>query len=57
MNMKGILPILGIGVVAGAALGMAVKPHDQAVIKQKAGHAAKAVGEAVENISDAMRMK
>lgn len=55
MNAKGILPVLGIGMAAGAALGMALKPKDQAMIKQKAGQAAKAVGEAMENISDAMR--
>lgn len=55
MNAKGMLPILGLGVAAGAALGMAIKPHKQAVIKQKAGQAVKTVGEAMENISDAMR--
>lgn len=55
MNAKGILPILGLGVAAGAALGMAIKPHKQAMIKEKAEHAVKAVGEAMENISDAMR--
>lgn len=54
MNATGILPVLGIGMVAGAALGMALKPRDQAVIKQKAGQAARAVGEAVGTISDAM---
>lgn len=55
MNAKGILPVLGIGMAAGAALGMAIKPKEQAMIKRKAGQAAKAVGEAMENISDAMR--
>ena len=57
MNTKGMLPILGLGMAAGAALSMAIKPQKQAVIKRKAGEAMKTVGEAVENISDAMRMK
>lgn len=54
MNNKVILPVLGIGMVAGAALGMTLKPKDQAMIKQKAGQAAKFVGDAMDNISDAM---
>lgn len=57
MNTKGMLPILGLGMAAGAALSMAIKPQKQAVIKRKAGEAMKTVGETVENISDAMRMK
>lgn len=57
MTAKGILPILGIGVAAGAAAVMALKPRDQAMIKDKAGHAMKTVGTAMENISDAMRTK
>jgi len=55
MNAKGIWPVLGIGMAAGAALGMALKPKDQAMIKQKAGQAARFVGDAMENLSDAMR--
>lgn len=54
MNAKGILSALGIGVAAGAALGMALKPKDQAMIKQKAGQAARFVGDAMDNLSDAM---
>ena len=54
MNTKGVLSVLGIGMAAGAALGMALKPKDQAMIKQKAGQAARFVGDAMENISDAM---
>ena len=54
MNKKAILPILGVGMVAGAALSMSLKPKEQAMIKQKAGQAARFVGDAMENISDAM---
>lgn len=57
MNAKGILPILGIGMAAGAAAAMALKPRDQAVIKDKAEQAMRTVGETVGNISDAIRMK
>ena len=57
MNAKGMLPVLGLGMAAGAALSMAIKPRKQAAIKRKAGEAMKTVGEAMENISDAMRMK
>ena len=56
MNNKAILPVLGIGMVAGAALGMTLKPKNQAMIKQKAGQAARFVGDAMENISEAMHM-
>lgn len=56
MNAKGILPALGLGMVAGAALGMALKPRDQAMIKRKAGHAMKAVGNAVEDLMDSAGM-
>ena len=55
MNNKAILPVLGIGMVAGAALGMTLKPKNQAMIKQKAGQAARFVGDTMESISDAMR--
>lgn len=57
MNTKSIWPILGIGMAAGAAIGMAIKPKDQAVIKQKAGQAVKTVGEAMENVSQAMGVR
>ena len=57
MNAKGFLSIMGISMAAGAALGMAIKPKEQAMLKDKAGQAFKTVGETMENISDTMRMK
>ncbi len=57
MNTKGILPILGIGMAAGAVISMAIKPKDQAVIKEKAGQAMKSMGEAMENVSHAMGVR
>lgn len=56
MNAKGILPVLGLGMAAGAALGMALKPKDQAMIKRKANQAMKTVGDAVENLVDSAKM-
>lgn len=57
MNHKAVLPILGVGMVAGAALSMSIKPKDQAILKEKAGQAMKTVGNAMENISDTIRTK
>lgn len=54
MNSKGVLPAIGIGMVAGAALGMALKPKNN--LKHKAEKALKTVGKVAENITDAMQM-
>jgi len=51
MNTKGILSVLGIGMAAGAALTMTIKPKEQAMIREKAGQAMKTVGGAMENIA------
>ncbi len=51
---KNLLPALGLGMVAGATLTMMLKPKKPA--KHAAGKAIKAVGEVVENISEAMHM-
>ena len=51
MNPKGILSVLGIGMAAGAALTMTLKPKEQAMIREKAGQAMKSVGGAMENIA------
>ena len=55
INNKGILPAIGLGMVAGAALSMMAK-QPKRDLKRKAAKAAKTVGEVVENISDAMQM-
>lgn len=48
---------MGLGLAAGAALGMALSPEKKRKnLKKVAGKAIKSVGEAVENISDAMDM-
>lgn len=52
INNKGVLPAIGLGMVAGAALSMMVKPKQD--LKEKAGKAAKAVGQVVEDIADVM---
>lgn len=51
MNTKSLLSALGIGMAAGAALTMTLKPRDQAMIREKAGQAMKTVGSAMENVA------
>lgn len=47
---------IGLGMVAGAALGMAMSTTKKREIKRAADKAIKAVGEVVENISENMGM-
>ncbi|MEQ2444789.1 hypothetical protein WMO64_15125 [Pseudoflavonifractor sp. CLA-AP-H29] len=47
---------IGMGMVAGAALGMAMTGTRKREIKRAADKAIKAVGEVVENLSDTMGM-
>lgn len=48
---------MGLGMAAGAALGMALAPKKKKTnLKKAAGRAIKSVGEVVENITDAMDM-
>ena len=51
MNAKNLLSVLGIGMAAGAALTMTIKPREQAMLRKKAGQAMKTVGGAMENIA------
>jgi gas vesicle protein len=51
MNAKSLLSVLGIGMAAGAALTMTIKPREQAMLRKKAGQAMKTVGGAMENIA------
>lgn len=56
-NNKGILPAIGLGMVAGAALTMMASPQPSVVRKAKkavqdVGHF---VGEAVDDISEAVQ--
>lgn len=46
---------MGLGMAAGAALGMALAPRRRHMdLKKAASQAVKSVGEAVESLSDAM---
>ncbi len=47
---------MGIGLAAGAVMGMAMSVTKKRDIKRAADKAIKAVGEVVENISDSMGM-
>jgi len=54
MNTKSFLSVLGIGMAAGAALTMTMKPKEQAMIREKAGQAMKSVGNAMESVAQNM---
>lgn len=54
---KGVLPLVGASMVAGAAVGMMMMPKKKKMTMQNAaGKAIKAVGEAVENFSSVTKM-
>ncbi len=54
---KAVLPMVGLGVVAAATVGaVMMKPKKKTTVQAAAGKAIKAVGEAVENFSSAMKM-
>lgn len=53
INNKGVLPAIGLGMVAGAALSMMARPKQD--LKHKAEKAMKTVSGAVESFSNAMR--
>ena len=56
MEQHQFLKGVGIGMAAGAALGMAMAPKKKTNLKKAAGRAIKTVGEVVENISAAIAM-
>jgi hypothetical protein len=45
---------MGMGLLAGTAIGMVGVPHRKTNVKRTVGKAIKTVGEIVENASDAM---
>lgn len=45
---------MGLGMLAGTAMGMVVAPKKKTNMKKAAGKAMKAVGQAMEDISDSM---
>lgn len=53
MNSMDFAKGMGLGVIAGATIGMAVAPRKKGS-KSMAGKALKAAGEIVENITDAI---
>lgn len=54
MTQHQFLRGVGIGVVAGAAIGMALAPKRKSALKHTAEKALKTMGEVAENISHAM---
>ena len=45
---------MGLGMIAGTALGVAMAPKKKTSMKKAAGKAMKTVGQVMENISDEM---
>ena len=57
MNNMDFIKGVGVGVIAGATIGMAAAPKKKgSSSKSFAGNALRAAGDIVENISDAMGM-
>lgn len=50
---KNLIPLIGVSMVAGAALGMALKPQKQD-LKHKVEQAVRTVGSKVEQVADSM---
>ncbi len=46
---------MGLGMLAGAALGTAMAPRRKSSMKKAAGKAMKTVGQVMENLSDEMK--
>jgi gas vesicle protein len=55
MKNKDLIRGIGIGIMAGTTIGMVLSPRHRRS-KTNAGRAIKAVGDVVENISNAMKM-
>lgn len=54
---RAVIPMVGLGMAAAAAVGaVMMKPKKKTTVQSAAGKALKAVGEAVENFSGAMKM-
>lgn len=54
---KAVWPMVGLGMAAAATAGIVMmKPRKKPTMQAAAGKAIKAVGEAVENFSSAMKM-
>lgn len=58
MNQHPFLRGVGLGALAGAAiaLGLSMAPKDRTTVKRSARRAARAVGDAVEDMTDALGM-
>ncbi|MEG1857094.1 MAG: hypothetical protein RR216_00030 [Pseudoflavonifractor sp.] len=56
MTSHQLMTGIGIGVVAGTALGMAMSTTKKRDIRRAADKAVRAVGEMVENLSESMGM-
>lgn len=55
VNNMGFLKGMGVGLIVGACIGMSVAP-DKKFRKRQVGRAMKAVGQVIEDISDAVRL-
>lgn len=54
MKTNGFLKGIGVGMVAGAAVGAALMPKKKTSLKKAAGRAMKTMGQVMEELSDDM---
>jgi len=56
MGKQGFLRGMGLGMAAGAAIGIALAPKKKRTLKRAAGKVLRSAGEAAENLSSAIEM-
>ena len=56
MKMNMVIPVAGLSMLAGGIMGMALSPKKKSKMQKAAGKAAKMAGDAMENLSGALKM-
>lgn len=56
MKMSMMIPVAGLSMLAGGVMGMALSPKKKSKMQKMAGKAAKAAGDAMENLSGVLKM-
>lgn len=56
MKMSMMIPVAGLSMLAGGVMGMALSPKKKSKMQKTVTKAAKAAGDAMENLSGALKM-
>lgn len=56
MKMSMMIPVAGLSMLAGGVMGMALSPKKKTKMQKTVGKAAKVAGDAMENLSGALKM-